>query len=254
MTLPFKLLVRPNTRLLHHLPQGSKLVAFQMPDGKPLFSTPASSELEAINYLFEAEAGRALAMPYWQHMAPLAEAALWLGNAFEGLLGHEAKLHDLLLPCATHGRALPIEASETVHALLTCLQGCFAAIHRITQLLDEHAADPHAKAMTSHPLTGYARGVSLAVMGRCAVWTCNSLNVPVEMETKALPDGSGRISVTVDLDIAPEQENLEYKPGWPTEHARRWWQDRDASLAHYTKWCRRLNDFEASLAEGARLH
>ena len=241
MNVPFKLLVRPHTRPMLHLPQTAPhVVAFRMPDGDLLYSTPAASELDAVHNLFEAKAGRPLAMPYWEHMAPLANAALWLGAAFQGLIVNEVELHRLLAQYKPQEGDLDEQIFRTVHETLSSLQATVAAANEVSICLEDIRADKHAATMRAHPLTEYAGSTALRVMNGCTL-TVDALGLPGAI-TK---DGE---NFAVNFGHSLQSETVSRR--WVDDHAHLWRDNRDAYLQHYQK-CR---DAELAAVDEATLH
>ena len=224
-----------------HLPQTAPhVVAFRMPDGELLFSSPASSELEAIYSIFEAETGNALARPYWQHAAPLANAALWLGTAFQGLCTNETELHRLLVQYRSQAGDLPEQVFHTVHQTLTSLQATVAAANEVSICLEDIRADKRAATMRAHPLTEYAGSTALRVMNGCTL-TVDALGLPGAI-TK---DGK---NFAVNFGHSLQSETVSRR--WVDDHAHLWRDNRDAYLQHYQK-CR---DAELAAVDEATLH
>lgn len=241
MHVPFKLLIRPNTRPLLHLPQTAPhVVAFRLPDGDLLYSQPSASELDAVNSIFEAEAGNALARTYWQHAAPLANAALWLGTAFQELVANEVELHRLLTQYSPQGGDLPEQVFHSVHQVLGSLQATVAAANEVSICLEAIRADKHAATMRAHPLTEYAGFTALKVMDWCTL-TADALGIPGAI-TKA-----GE-SFAVNFGHSLQSETVSQR--WVDDLASLWRDTRDACLRHYLQ-CR---DAEQGAVDGAVLH
>jgi hypothetical protein len=242
IAVPFKLLIRPHTRPLLHLPETAPhVVAFRLPDGELLYSRPAASELDAIHNLFEPHLGRRLAMPHWEHMSLLANAALWLGGAFPRLIANEVELHHLLTQYKRKGGDLPEQVFHTVHQTLRSLQATAAAANEVSICLKAIDADPRAKTAAEHPLTEYAWFTALKVLQWCTTMTADALGLP-----GAIAKDGESFAVTFGRAFEREEDFVQ----WVDDHLRLWRDNRGVRLRHYLR-CR---DAEQGAVDGVVLH
>ena len=192
-----------------------------LPDGTHLEGVPAASVAQAVHNLFEGWHGNRVVLPLGQHITPLAAATIALCRVFRRLIEVDDELGTLI---AQHGRQLLPKAKtiRAVHDVIVQTQYVILAAKEVHTTLTATAADNHAMVMRAHPLTAYADQTTYMAMG----WSKQLLG------QLGLPEAiTGHFEVNFDLTW--EETICDFNPGWPTEQADLWWEDRERRLQHY---------------------
>ena len=198
-----------------------------------------ATEAAAIHHVFEADAGDSIVQPYADHFVPLSEATVQLCRNVLGIVGGEKLLfkYVALVVCAKDCEKWQlIEALEDVKKFFASFQGAVRCAHEIEQLINAHAADPHAHAMRAHPLTGYAEFAAIMTMGICEA-LCDVIGIPGAI-TK-----DDKFNFIVNFD---PNDRL-----WPSKQAALWWEERYSRLHHHIECPRRIKATAPSEAEFA---
>ena len=227
--------------------------AIDLPDGSRLEGVPAASEAQAVHNLFESWHGTRLVLPLGQHITPLANATMTLCRAFSGLIEVDDELGTLI---AQHDRQ-PLPKDDTIRAVRAVAvqtQYVVIAAKQVHSTLTAIATDHHARVMRMHPLTAYADMMAGMAMG----WSKQLLG------QLGLP-GAITGNFDVNFDTTREETICDFNPGWPTEQADRWWEDRERRLQHYGDTLgliaqeapereARIKDMISALREGVARH
>ena len=199
-----------------------------LPDGTHLDGVPAASEAQAVHNLFEGWHGNRVVLPLGQHITPLAIKTIDLCRLFRRLIAVDVEFSILI---TQHDRQpLPkIETIGAVHQIIVQIQAVILAAKEAHTTLTAIAADKHAGAMGAHPVTAYAEMIADMAMGLCKQ-SLTQLGLP----------GAITGNYEVNFDLTFEERFDVSTPGWPTEQANRWWDDRKRRLKHYDNTLARI--------------
>ena len=199
----------------------------ELSDGIRLTGEPAASVGQAVHNVFEAWHNTKLVLPFGQHITPLATDTLALCRVFRRLIERDDELGAIIL--GWPGQLDEDRTIEAVHNVIAQVPYVISAAELVLNRTRLHATDIHAGGMTAHPLTGFAERTTFMALA----WSKQALT------QLGLPHAITETFV-VNLPLKPEETFEGFVPGWPSEQAYRWWEDRERRLRHYINTLARI--------------